>query len=295
MQYETQTTLAASTTIEGIGVHSNARSVLELRPAQTNTGIVFECVRNGKLHSVRADFNAVTATEFTTVVGDDHGALCSLAEHVMAALNGLRVDNAVVHLTGSEIPIMDGSAAPIVEAIDKAGLKALDAPREYMQILEPLRVSHGKAVGELRPYKQGLRVEIDIDFEEPIGQQSCTYDVTPKIFREELAPARTFGFMRDVAALWTANFALGASFENAIVIGEGRILNPEGLRFENEFARHKAVDAIGDLLFVGAPMLGHYHSMRGGHGLNHAIVQALKNKPGAWKKVKMPVVAPVMA
>jgi UDP-3-O-[3-hydroxymyristoyl] N-acetylglucosamine deacetylase len=267
-------------------------------PAEADTGIVF--VRCGQLgepdREIRADFRAVTATEFATVLGDADGPLCSTAEHALAALSGLGIDNAVIEIDGAEVPIMDGSAAAFVSAIDEAGVITLPVPRRYIRILKPVRVAgDGGAFGELRPYSHGFRIELDIDFDHPlIGRQGVALDIEPATFRQELARARTFGFMRDVAKLWSAGYALGASFENTLVINENRLLNPEGLRYPDEFARHKALDAIGDLALAGAPLLGVYRSVRGGHKLNHAVLSALMADPSAWVLVDSPELRPEM-
>lgn len=188
---------------------------------------------------------------------------------------------------------MDGSAAPFVEAIDEAGLITLPVPRRYIRILKPVRFASGESYGELRPHPQGFRVELEIDFDHPlIGRQELAFDIEPATFRRELARARTFGFMRDVAKLWSAGYALGASFENTLVVNEDRLLNPDGLRFADEFARHKALDAIGDLALAGAPLLGAYRSVRGGHKLNHAVLSALMADPSAWVLVDGPEIRP---
>ena len=226
-----QTTLRHQTAISGIGVHSGLPATLTILPAEADTGIVFvRCGAGGEPdREVRANFRAVTATEFQTVLGDAAGPLCSTAEHVLAALAGLGIDNAIIEIDGPEVPIMDGSAEPFVEAIDRAGIVTLSTPRRYIQILKPIRVVNREAYGELRPNSRGFRIELDIDFKHPlIGRQGVAYDVDPGTFRRELSRARTFGFMRDVAKLWSAGYALGASFENTLVINESRLLNPEG-------------------------------------------------------------------
>ena len=291
-----QTTLRNPASASGIGVHSGLPATLTMLPAEADTGIVF--VRCGQLgepdREIRADFRAVTATEFATVLGDADGPLCSTAEHVLAALSGLGIDNAVIEIDGAAVPIMDGSAAAFVAAIDEAGVVTLPVPRRYIRILRPVRVTaEGGAFGELRPYSHGFRIELDIDFDHPlIGRQGLALDIEPATFRQELARARTFGFMRDVAGLWSAGYALGASFENTLVINENRLLNPEGLRYPDEFARHKALDAIGDLALAGAPLLGVYRSVRGGHKLNHAVLSALMADPSAWVLVDSPELRP---
>jgi UDP-3-O-[3-hydroxymyristoyl] N-acetylglucosamine deacetylase len=290
-----QTTLRHQTAISGIGVHSGLPATLTILPAEADTGIVFvRCGAGGDPdREVRANFRAVTATEFQTVLGDATGPLCSTAEHVLAALAGLGIDNAIIEIDGPEVPIMDGSAEPFVEAIDRAGIITLSAPRRYIQILKPIRVVNREAYGELRPNSRGFRIELDIDFKHPlIGRQGVAYDIDPATFRRELSRARTFGFMRDVAKLWSAGYALGASFENTLVINESRLLNPEGLRYADEFARHKALDALGDLALAGAPLLGTYRSVCGGHKLNHAVLSALMADTSAWILVDGPEIRP---
>ncbi|MCZ7642262.1 MAG: UDP-3-O-acyl-N-acetylglucosamine deacetylase [Pseudorhodoplanes sp.] len=283
-----QTTLRDQIAVTGVGVHSGVPVTLTLHPGDADTGIVFTRTdESGREREVRADYRSVTATELATVLGDASGVLCSTAEHVLAALRGLGVDNAVVELDGPEVPIMDGSAAPFVAAIDQAGIALTNAPRCFIEVLKPVRVARGESWGELRPYADGFRVEIEIAFDNPlIGRQSIATDVEPDLFRRELARARTFGFMKDVSALWSAGKALGAGFENTVVMSENRVLNPEGLRYPDEFVRHKALDAVGDLALAGVPLLGVYRSMRGGHKLNHAVLTALMSDPSAWALVE---------
>ena len=284
-----QTTLREEVAVSGIGVHSGLPVTLTLHPADDDTGIVFQRVTaDGAIErEIRADVRAVTATEFATVLGDASGPLCSTAEHLLAALRGLNVDNVVVEIDGPEVPIMDGSAAPFVEALDQAGLTARALPRRYIEVLKPIRVSKGEAFGELRPYEHGFRVEAEIEFDHPlIGRQALALDVDPDSFRREIARARTFGFMKDVAKLWSAGFALGASFDNTLVVTEDRVLNPEGLRFADEFVRHKALDALGDLALAGHPLLAAYRTVRGGHKLNHAVLSALMADTSAWRVVE---------
>jgi UDP-3-O-[3-hydroxymyristoyl] N-acetylglucosamine deacetylase len=286
-----QTTLRSDATVAGIGVHSGSPVTLTLHPAEANTGIVFlRPGQNGQRdRELVADYRSVTATEFATVLGDATGPAVSTTEHVLAALHGLGVDNVVVEVDGPEVPIMDGSAEPFVAAIDQAGIATLAAPRRYVKVLKPVQVGKNGCSGELRPYARGLRVETEIEFDHPqIGRQIFAMDVEPEGFRRELSRARTFGFMRDVAKLWSAGYALGASFENTVVVAENRVLNAEGVRFPDEFVRHKAVDAIGDLALAGAPLIGAYRSKRGGHKLNHAVLTALMADQSAWTYVEIP-------
>ena len=288
MKAARQSTLREPATVTGIGVHSGLPVTLSINPADANYGISFvrTGLEGGADREVRADVRAVTATEFATVLGDAHGPLCSTAEHVLAALSGLGIDNALIEIDGPEVPIMDGSAAAFVTAIEQAGIVTQAAPRRYIQILKPVRVARGDCFGELRPYPRGFRVEVDIAFDNTlIGRQSIGFDVTPESFCKEVARARTFGFMRDVSKLWSAGYALGATFENTLVVSDNRVLNAEGLRFADEFVRHKALDAIGDLALAGAPLLGAYRSTRGGHKLNHAVLCALMADRTAWAYV----------
>jgi UDP-3-O-[3-hydroxymyristoyl] N-acetylglucosamine deacetylase len=182
---------------------------------------------------------------------------------------------------------MDGSAAAFVAAIDQAGVVAQPAVRRVIQILKPVQVALGDSFGEIRPYAAGFRAEVEIDFANPvIGQQNYTLELSPERFRREISRARTFGCMNDVARLWSAGFALGASFENSVVFDDERLLNAEGLRFADECARHKVLDVIGDLALAGLPLLGAFRSIRGGHKLNHAVLSALLADRSAWRVVE---------
>jgi UDP-3-O-[3-hydroxymyristoyl] N-acetylglucosamine deacetylase len=260
-----------------------------LHPADANTGIVFvrPATDGSDEREVRADVRAVTATEFATVLGDSIGPLIATGEHVLAAVRGLGVDNVVVEIDGSEAPILDGSAAAFVEAIDEAGVVSQSAPRRYIQVLKPVRIAKDEAVGELCPHARGLRIEAEIEFDHPmIGRQRLDVDITPTAFRRDIARARTFGFLRDVAKLWDAGYALGASFDNTLVVTEDRVLNPEGLRSPDEFVRHKVLDAVGDMALAGAPLLACYRTVRGGHRLNYAVLSALMADTSAWRVVE---------
>ena len=291
-----QTTLRDQIAVSGVGVHSGLPVTLTMSPAGDDEGIIFRRVSaDGSIErEIRADVRAVTATEFATVLGDAKGPLCSTAEHLLAAMRGLHVDNVIVEIDGPEVPIMDGSALAFVDAVDQAGLTARAQPRRYIEVIKPVRVTKDKAFGELRPYQHGFRVEAEIEFDHPlIGKQALALDIEPNTFRRELAPARTFGFMKDVAKLWSAGYALGANFTNTLVISEDRVLNPGGLRFADEFVRHKMLDAVGDLALAGQPLLAAYRTVRGGHKLNHAVLTALMADPTAWRVVEAPAEQPV--
>jgi UDP-3-O-[3-hydroxymyristoyl] N-acetylglucosamine deacetylase len=296
MKVAKQTTLRDHIALCGVGIHSGLPVTLTLHPADAGTGLRF--IRTGidgrEDCELLAEMSAVTATEFATVLGDAFGPLVSTAEHVLAALSGLGVDNALVEIDGPEAPIMDGSAAPFVAAIDQVGLKVLDLPRRYIKVVKPVRVALGDAFGEIRPNGGGFRIEAEVEFDHAlIGRQALAIDVRPDTFRREIARARTFGFMRDVTTLWNSGYALGASLENTLVVSEHRILNPEGTRFHDEFVRHKVLDALGDLALAGGPLLGTYRSVRGGHKLNHAVLCALMSDAAAWTWVEGEAIRPV--
>jgi UDP-3-O-[3-hydroxymyristoyl] N-acetylglucosamine deacetylase len=297
MKVARQTTLRDHTELCGVGIHSGLPVTLTLHPADADTGLRFVRTRldGWQEREIPADMSAVTATEFATVLGDASGPLVSTAEHVLAALSGLGVDNAVIEIDGPEAPIMDGSAAPFVAAIDAVGLQIIERPRRYIKVLKPVQVAKGDAYGEIRPNPRGFRVEAEIEFEHAlIGRQARALDIKPETFRREIARARTFGFLRDVASLWNAGYALGASLENTLVVSDNRILNPEGTRFPDEFVRHKILDAVGDLALAGAPLLGTYRSVRGGHKLNHALLCALMADASAWTWVDGEVPRPIV-
>ena len=288
MKFSRQTTLRSQATVTGVGVHSGLPVNLTIGPASIDAGYIF--VRSGLDEADRevpATADSVIATDLATVLGDREGPLVSTAEHVLAALRGMGVDNATIEIDGPEVPIMDGSAAAFVAAIDQAGIVTQSAARRFIQVLKPVQVAIGDSFGELRPHAAGFRAEVEIDFANPvIGRQNFSLDLSPESFRREISRARTFGCVNDVARLWSAGFALGASFENSVVFDETRLLNTEGLRFSDECARHKVLDVVGDLALAGLPLLGAFRSVRGGHKLNHAVLKALLADRSAWRVVE---------
>lgn len=283
MKSSRQTTLRAQVTVTGIGVHSGTPVSVTIGPADINSGFVFTRADR----EVAAIAASVIATDFATVLGDHQGALVSTAEHVLAALRGMGVDNATIEVDGPEVPIMDGSAAPFVEAIDRAGIVQQNAARRFIEVLKPVQVELGESFGELRPYAGGFRAELEIDFaNSPIGRQAYAFDLDADSFRRDISRARTFGCMGDVTKLWSAGYALGASLENSVVFDETRVLNTEGLRYADECVRHKVLDVVGDLALAGLPLIGLYRSVRGGHKLNHAVLTALMADRHAWRVVE---------
>ena len=284
-----QTTLASEISLTGTGVHSGAPVSISLYPADGDTGLRFLLSNSdGESTEIAADQRWVTGVTLCTVLGDGNGASVATVEHLLAALRGLGVDNALIEIDSPEVPIMDGSAANFVEAIDEVGLAELDSPRRFLKVLKPIVVEDAGAFGELTPHN-GFHLDVEIEFDTPlIGCQKIEIDINPGSFRRELSRARTFGFMKDVECLWAAGLALGASLDNTVAIGEDRIINREGLRYADEFVRHKALDAVGDLALAGAPILGAYRSRRGGHRLNSLVLKAMFADPEAWTLVEAP-------
>jgi len=285
-----QTTLRNSAVLSGIGVHSNAAVSIVLHPAEADTGIRF--LRTGiagqNERVIAAHWSCVTMTELCTVIGDHSRVSVATIEHLLAAFFGLGIDNALVEIDGPEVPIMDGSAAQFVDLIDEAGVETLSMPRRYIKVIKPVRVAAGRSFCELRPAKgkTNLQLEVEIDFAcAAIGRQKRTLDLAPPHFRRDLARARTFGFVADVERLWKAGFALGASLENTIALQADRVLNPEGLRFADEFVRHKMLDAVGDMALAGRRIVGLFRSHCGGHRMNVAVLRALFADPSAFEFV----------
>ncbi|MGH1349474.1 MAG: UDP-3-O-acyl-N-acetylglucosamine deacetylase [Methyloligellaceae bacterium] len=283
-----QTTLKSEIILNGIGVHSGAPVSIILHPAEADTGIRFVITKGDEIVTdIPADYKAISNVTLCTILSNSTGSVATV-EHLMAALRGLSIDNVVIEIDSNEVPIMDGSSAPFVEAIDEVGIYELDTPRRFLKVLKTVRIEENGCWAEISPYN-GFHLDVEIDFEaEMIGNQRYQMDMNPGAFRRELSRARTFGFMSDVEKLWAAGRALGSSLENTVALGEDRIINPEGLRFENEFVRHKALDAVGDLALAGSPILGAYKSYKGGHRINSLIVKALFADQDAWSYVEAP-------
>ncbi len=279
-----QITLARPVTVEGVGIHSGQVTRLTLRPAAPDAGVRFlRSDVKDRDPAVAARAEAVCQTRLGTVIGNSDGVTVSTIEHLMAALCGLGVDNVLVEIDGPEVPIMDGSCRPFVAAIDDAGRKAQSAPRRQIEILERVEVRDGEKSASLSPCA-GFEVAFEIAFEsDAIGRQRLDIAVDEVSFRDELAPCRTFGFLHEVEALRQAGLARGGSLDNVLVIEGDKLLNPEGLRRFDEFVGHKALDAIGDLYLLGAPLLGRYEGLYAGHGLNNALARALLARPEAWR------------
>ena len=264
----------------GVGLHSGQRVAINLVPAPPETGIIFRRTDTGG--EVSAVWENAVELARCTVLSNGEGTTVGTVEHLMAALAGAAVDNVVVELDGPEVPIMDGSAAPFVFLIECAGLVEQDAPRHAIKVLKPIRVVEEGAMAALYP-ADGLSMSFEIDFDNPvIRRQDMSMTVDGGSFKSELSRARTFGLLDDVDRLRAAGLARGGSLDNVIVVNGDRVLNSGGLRYEDEFVRHKLLDAFGDLYLAGAPLIGHFHGMRSGHAHNRLLLAALFADDEAW-------------
>jgi UDP-3-O-[3-hydroxymyristoyl] N-acetylglucosamine deacetylase len=279
-----QVTLARSVSFEGVGIHTGQVTRVTLRPAAADAGVRFlRTDVKDRDPAVPARAEAVCQTRLGTVIGNGDGVSVSTIEHLMAAFCGLGVDNVLVEIDGPEVPIMDGSCRAFVEAIDEAGRRAQAQRRPHIEILEPIEVTEDDKSARLLP-AEGFEVAFEIAFDSiAIGRQSLDLVVDEMRFREDLAPCRTFGFLHEVEALRLAGLARGGSLDNVLVIEGDKVLNPDGLRRFDEFVRHKALDAVGDLYLLGAPLMGRYEGRYSGHGLNNALARAVMASPQSWR------------
>lgn len=285
-----QTTIAAPVSLTGIGVHSGSPVSITFQPAEANSGIIFaRQFDDGSSAEYRAVSSQVGPTDLCTILGSSPATWVATIEHVMAALYALGIDNVTVDVDGAEMPIMDGSSYPFIDAIEQVGIVNLNVKRRYIRVIKPVRIESGPSWSEFRPH-DGTRFEVEIDFASPlIGRQSWNGELTAARFKQDLSRARTFGFMRDVERLWAAGYALGSSLENSVVISDDEtVVNVEGLRYQDEFVRHKTLDAVGDLALAGAQFIGCYRSYRGGHKMNANALKALLNDPTAYEIVEAP-------
>ena len=296
-----QHTLKSIAHVTGVGLHSGEKVQLWLRPAAPDSGIVFHRVDLDPPVSIPASPEAVRETRLCTGLERD-GVRIATVEHLMSALAGLGVDNVHIDVDGPEIPIMDGSAAPFVMMMLEAGLEAQPAPRRFLKVLKPVEVREGDKWVRLEPYP-GFRLEFSIAFDHPAisaSQTRAVVDLSEHAYPRFVARARPFGFVHEVELLRELGLAQGGSLDNAIVLDEYRILNPEGLRFPDEFVRHKILDAIGDLYLAGHPLLARYVAHKSGHALNNQLLRALMADRSAWElttleRDEVPALLPALA
>lgn len=279
-----QRTLQKPVSCSGLGVHSGEEVMLTVKPAPVNHGIKFVRVDLPDTPSVSAHFNKVVDTSLATVIGED-GFIISTIEHLMASFAGLSIDNAIVELNGHEIPIMDGSAAPFTSMMKEAGIEEQEGPRCFFQVNEPIGIEeNGKSV-TVYPYP-GFKISYTIDFDHPIvGKQTYSMEVEENSFEHEVSGARTFGFLHEIEYLKRYGFAKGGSLDNAVVLDREDVVNEDGLRFEDEFVRHKILDSIGDFSLIGMPILGHVVIEKSGHAFNHAFIKEFFARKESWETV----------
>ena len=281
-----QRTLKSVVKATGVGLHSGVKVSLVLRPAQADTGVVFRRVDLAQPVDLRADPFGVGDTRLASCLERD-GIKVATVEHLMSALAGLGIDNIYVDVDAAEMPIMDGSAAPFVFLLQSAGIEEQGAAKKFLRVKKPVEVRDGDKWARLSPY-DGFSLEFSIAFNHPAVDRSATsarVDFADQSYLREVARARTFGFMQDVESLRDQGLALGGSLENAIVMDEYRVLNSEGLRYADEFVKHKILDAIGDLYLAGHPLLGAFSAHKSGHALNNALLRALLADASAWEIV----------
>lgn len=282
-QHSSQTTLKSDIRCTGVGLHSGNKIRMRLRPGEINSGISF--IRTDQpdaINVVPAQWDRVSDTTLCTVITNEHGVSVSTVEHLMAALRGCGIDNAVIELDGAEVPIMDGSSAPFVFLIECAGTVRQAAERRAIRILKPVSVGDGKREARLTP-GSSFAFSFEIDFtSHAVSRQKGSIRLANGAFKSDLARARTFGFLEDLEVLRARGLALGGSLDNAIVIDGDTVLNDEGLRYTDEFVRHKILDSVGDLYLAGAPILGHFHGCRSGHALNNELLRKLFADETAW-------------
>ncbi|MFC1797191.1 UDP-3-O-acyl-N-acetylglucosamine deacetylase [Pseudomonadota bacterium] len=270
----------------GVGIHTGEKVFMTLRPAAVNTGIIFRRTDLDPVVEVPAFATHVGDTSMNTTLEHD-GVRVSTVEHLMSAFAGLGIDNAYVDLSNAEVPIMDGSAGPFVFLIQSAGIEQQSAAKRFIRILEPLEVRLDDKWARFDPY-DGFRVSFKIDFNHPVfksHQSFASVDFSTTSFLKEIARARTFGFMRDIEMLRERNLVLGGSMDNAVVLDDYRVLNEDGLRYEDEFVKHKVLDAIGDLYLLGHGLIGAFSGYKSGHELNNLLLRELLERHSAWEEV----------
>ena len=289
-----QRTLKNSISARGVGLHSGKKVLMVLRPAAANTGIVFRRTDLDQPADVPARADLVGETAFGTSIVNGN-AKVSTVEHLLSAVAGLGLDNIYVDLSAAEVPIMDGSAAPFVFLLQAAGIQEQNAPKKFMRIMKTVRVTEGDKWAEFKPY-DGFKLNIEIEFDHPVfrkREQTGVMEFSTTAFLKEISRARTFGFVKDLEFLRSRNLALGGTLENAIVLDDYRILNEDGLRYEDEFVKHKILDAIGDLYLIGGPVLGEFTGFKSGHGLNNKLLRAVLADAQATEVVSFAETEPV--
>ena len=289
-----QRTLKNTIRATGVGLHSGQKVFMTLRPAAIDTGIVFRRTDLDPVVDIPARADLVTETMLCTGLSEGAGKVMTV-EHLLSALAGLGIDNCYIDLSASEVPIMDGSAGPFVFLLQSAGIQEQAAPKRFIRIKSPVEVREGDKVARFEPF-DGFKLDFTVEFDHPAipaAQSRAVIDFSTTNYVKEVSRARTFGFMRDLEFMRERNLGLGGSMDNAIVLDEFRVLNEDGLRYADEFVRHKILDAIGDLYLAGRPIIGAFHGFKSGHALNNKLVRALLADAAAWEEVTYPEGSPV--
>lgn len=285
-----QRTLKNVISATGVGLHTGEKVYMTLRPAAADTGIVFRRIDLPQVVDIKADPYAVGDTRLASCLEKD-GASVGTVEHLMSALAGLGIDNIYVDLSAPEVPIMDGSAGPFVFLLQSAGIEEQNAAKRFIRILKTVEVRQGDKWVRLEPFN-GFKLDLGIEFNHPVferSRQTVSFDFSSTSYVKEVSRARTFGFMQDVEAMRSQGLAMGGSLDNAIVMDEYRILNSDGLRYDDEFVKHKALDAIGDLYLLGHPIIGAFSGFKSGHAMNNLLLRALLEDTAAWEYCSFPI------
>ncbi|MCE2948750.1 MAG: UDP-3-O-acyl-N-acetylglucosamine deacetylase [bacterium] len=281
-----QRTLKTKISTTGVGLHTGRKVEMTLRPAAPDTGIVFHRTDLPGAADLPALAHGVTDTRLATCLGEGENKVWTI-EHLMSALAGLGIDNLHVDLSGPELPIMDGSAGPFVFLVQSAGIEEQAAPKRFIRVIKPVEVVQGDKVARFDPF-EGFRITLSIDFKHPVFERSgnkAVVDFADQSYLREVSRARTFGFMQDVEAMRAQGLAMGGTLDNAVVMDEYRVLNPDGLRYADEFVKHKVLDCVGDLYLLGHPVIGAFSGHKTGHAMNNQLLRALLADAGAFETV----------
>lgn len=283
-----QRTLKQIVHATGVGLHSGRKVALTFRPAPVNTGIVYVRTDLQPEVELRANAEFVRDTVLCTALVNEQGVRISTVEHLSAALSAMGIDNLFVEVDAPEIPVMDGSAQPFIYLLQSGGIEEQDAAKQFIRIKKKIRIEDGDKWAEFAPYAHGFRMDLQIDFKHPVfdtQNQHLVFDFSGSKFAKEVSRARTFGFMKDIEYLHSQNLALGGSLDNAVVLDEYKVLNEDGLRYKDEFVKHKLLDAVGDLYMCNHSILGQYTAYKTGHAVNNTLLRALLANADAWEMV----------
>ncbi len=282
-----QRTIKQAVSVTGIGLHKGEKVTMTLRPAPANTGVIYRRIDVEPFTDIPAKADAVGDTMLCTCLTNEHGHGISTVEHLSSAMAGMGIDNLIVEVDSNELPIMDGSSSPFIFLLQSAGICELNAPKQFIKVKKTIRVEEGDKWAEFNPY-DGFRVDFKIDFDHPVIRQTNQHmvmDFSSESYIDQVSRARTFGFLSDLEFMHENNLALGGSMENAVALDEYRVLNQEGLRYSDEFVKHKILDAVGDLYLSGHSLVGELKAYKSGHGLNNKLLNALLNDATAWEFV----------